>query len=261
MHFPTKGFCMWDDLGFDAPLVAQGSAPPNNHDQPGTQVSEVIIQASRGGGTEVIIGLSYYQERTHNPFATAELLHTYADATSTEAEAYADAHISGDPNSPAYQQAREAIISLYARAKVGTLGGSQGDSISGPNGTTLTSAELLAGLNNIQIVVGPFAAPPGTPAGTVYNSYTDVTTPTSIIHIDPARLTDRTDMFGQTIGLNYAVYHEMAHALPDGRTTAAVNDPNREKITNEYGQMLSELTQALYPSDLQLGEVGGTVTR
>ena len=59
--------------------------------------------------------------------------------------------------------------------------------------------------------------------------------------------------------MNYVIYHELAHALPDGFTD--ISNPDREKIANEYGQMLSEQMQVVYPTDAELSVVGGTVTR
>ena len=79
------------------------------------------------------------------------------------------------------------------------------------------------------------------------------------VYIDPNRIDPYLNAFGAEKGLNYLVYHEISHALEDMRKYDTHAD--REKITNEYGQVLAELTGAAYPDDTQLLSVGGTVAR
>lgn len=81
----------------------------------------------------------------------------------------------------------------------------------------------------------------------------------NIIYIDSNRLSSYTNQFGVEKALNYVIYHELAHASVDGE--ALQNEPNREQIANEYGQMLAGINGADYPTDTELGSVGGTVPR
>ena len=44
-------------------------------------------------------------------------------------------------------------------------------------------------------------------------------------------------------------------------TACGWGGPNREAVTNEYGQMLAAINGVLYPTDAELTLVGGTVPR
>ena len=125
-----------------------------------------------------------------------------------------------------------------------------------PNGNWLTQPEFLQSLEHINIIIG-------IPPNTSFDAYTVVTgstTDMNTIYIDPNKLFDDIAGFGPVEGINYTIYHEFGHAVIDGE--AGWNNPNREAIANEYGQLLADIVGAQYPDDAELNsQPTGTVDR
>jgi hypothetical protein len=148
-----------------------------------------------------------------------------------------------------------AIVKSFAQSALQRLylaGASTQAPVSGPLGDSMTMGEA-ANFRLVNIVIGPHAQAP--PAYT--QAYADGS---ANIYIDPNRLGAYTTEFGQEKGLNYVIYHELGHAMVDAR--AYDSQPSiREQYANEYGQVLAEVTGAVYPNDTELGSVGGTVSR
>lgn len=214
-------------------------------------VSEIIVMASSGGGNSVEVNYDYYQQNVR-PDRDEAAFEAWSDTFRQEVEVFGASHVTGDPNSPVYQQAREAMQALYALAKIMVADPHQVNTSYFPApGGTLTWTELLQSVEHTRIDVGPHSLS--------FPAWTDVSGTDNIIHIDPVRLTDYTNAFGPVEGLNYVIYHELAHASIDGEAGAL--NPNREAITNEYGQILAGINGAVYPTDSELALVGGTVPR
>lgn len=118
-----------------------------------------------------------------------------------------------------------------------------------PNQNTIMFNELLDGLNHTTIHIGPIS--------TSLNAYTQWNSngTAADIYIDPSKLGTYQNAFGTAMGVDYVVYHELAHAMPDGFTDR--NLSNAEAIANSYGQGLAMLSGAAYPNSTQLQLVGG----
>lgn len=215
-------------------------------------VSEVICTASAGGGMDVIVMYDYFQENIQGG-GDVGAFDQWTDDFKQEVSDFGAAHVQGDPNTIAYQQARQAMEALYATAKLSVLSNSESFFPATP-GETLTWTELVQSLESTIIVVGVHDYQQA-PAFTLdYPNGGD-----NIIYIDPNRLSSYVNAFGVEEGTNYVIYHELAHASVDGED--GQNLSNREPIANEYGQMLAGIVGAAYPTDTELGSVGGTVSR
>lgn len=244
---------MWFvDVGA-GPLSADG--PEKNEDlltgaSYGTAVTvqELVVVASSGGGNDQWANWDDYQYYYSQDPEETGTFEEWTAQFEQEADQFGSDHVTGDPNLAVYQQAKQAMTALYAAAKLAdpaTLWPA-------PGGAYMTQAQFLQSITQTNIVIAPITL-------TGIDAYTDVNGSTNVIYIDPSRLSDDISGFGAVKGLNYTIYHEIAHASVAGE--AGWNNPNREAIANEYGQLFAEIVGAQYPTDSELSQAGGTVPR
>ena len=153
-----------------------------------------------------------------------------------------------------YRQTHEAISALYALAKIKSVDPHETGWFHA-NGHTFTWTEILRSLQNLDVKISPHN---GSSA-----AYTDTAGDVNHIFIDPSRVsTYTTPWFNSAAeGLNYIIYHELAHAFEDGeadRMNPNLTTVQRESRANEYGQVLAAINVVDYPSDAELANFGGT---
>lgn len=216
------------------------------------EVAEVVVYPPAevpGGYVEVPVEYYYTDGVFMNETAFVEWLNDQADA-------FADAHVIGDAGDTATLLIKDALRRLWLNSFSGTNASVQPlPPWSGPLGSTFTQGELLAALEKIYVHIGPHgrANPAETdPPDAQGNMH---------IYIDTGRLDPYMNAFGPYKGINYVIYHEIGHAMPDARPYDTSGHSTRELFANEYGQALAEATGALYPNDVELGAVGGTFSR
>lgn len=214
-------------------------------------VSEIVVYASTGGGHDVFVfddSYAFYHDG-EQPEDNMTGWNEWVDEVRDLAQDFATAHIQGDPSSPVYQQAHQALAALYAKAYANAF--NTGTYISGPVGNIILWQDVLSGLNSTTVVIGPHSG--ADPA------WTDVNGQMNIVYIDPNRIDPYINAFGATEGINYLVYHELGRASIWGEAEAFA--PDREARNNERGQVFAEMVGAAYPDDTELEWVGGTVDR
>lgn len=216
-------------------------------------VSEVIVTASRGGGNDIVLDYDYYQQNIERDREYPQF-QAWSEDFRAEVEAFADAHVTGDESTDAYKQAHEAISALYALAKIKSVDPHETGWFYA-NNHTFTWTEILSSLQSLDVTISPHNhdAP----------AYTDTAGSINHVFIDPTRVsTYSTPWFSSAAeGLNYVIYHELAHAFQDGesdRMNPNLTTAQREARANQYGQVLAAINAVEYPSDSELVPFGGS---
>lgn len=228
----------------DADLVIAPQSDTRGDGQNYYTVSELVVVAAPIGGSYSQDIVNLYPEGPSDEY-TEFSLGIVDDAVAAAQNAYT---LSQTPMAAQVTaMAQTALQRLFLASK------STQSAVDGPLTDTLNMSELES-LRLVIINVGQhgFAEPAITfPAADG----------SANIFIDPNRLGNYISNFGLEKAVNYVVYHEIAHALTDARGQDGMLDSFKEMYANEYGQVLAELTGALYPNDTQLNYVGGTVGR